>query len=377
MTKRRSLWLVGLIAIGTASMLLWLGCGEQEQAPVSPVEQQVVLDKSNPAIQAAMEVQDRHTAELMSNPDVVGTATGALEDGTPAILVFTKTEIAPSVLAKGTVIPTSLESIPVVVQYTGELKAMKGGGGGGHTAKQTPPIQLGTSGGWRYDLANGFCCGGTLGSLIQKGGNQYVLSNYHVLWSDIVAGGNGIVATAGDPVIQPGLIDVGCNAANAQDVATLADGGSLPSANVDAGYALVIPGMVSSTGSILEVGTISATTQTPFVGQLVKKSGRTTGLTRSSVSGINGTVSITYSNECAGGTSFTKTFTGQIIISNSRCRFQNGGDSGSLLVQDVTTNPKAVGLCYAGSSVCSNFAVAIANPIDDVLAWAGATMVGQ
>jgi hypothetical protein len=87
-------------------------------------------------------------------------------------------------------------------------------------------------------------------------------------------------------------------------------------------------------------------------------------------------VSITYENECAGGTSFTKTFTGQIIISNARCKFQKGGDSGSLLVQDVTTNPKAVGLCFAGSSVCTNSSIAIANPINEVLAWAGATMVG-
>ena len=86
-----------------------------------------------------------------------------------------------------------------------------------HTAKQTPPIQLGTSGGWGYDLANGYCCGGTLGSLVQIGGTQYILSNYHVFESDIVGGGNSRVATTGDPIIQPGLIDVGCNAANAQN----------------------------------------------------------------------------------------------------------------------------------------------------------------
>ena len=64
-----------------------------------------------------------------------------------------------------------------------------------HTTKQTPPIQLGTSGGWRYDLANGYCCGGTLGSLVKVGTTQYVLSNYHVLEADIVSGGNGRVAS--------------------------------------------------------------------------------------------------------------------------------------------------------------------------------------
>jgi hypothetical protein len=372
---------IPVVALLAASIIavVWTGCGGKEDAPVSsPAQQGVLLDKSNPAVQAVMDVQDRHTVELMSKPEVVGTATGMLEDGTPVILVFTKTEISPSVLAKGTLIPQEIEGVPVVVQVTGELKAMKGGGGGvSHTAKQTAPIQLGTSGGWRYDLANGYCCGGTLGALIQKGGQQYVLSNYHVLWADIVSGGNGRVATAGDPVIQPGLIDVSCNANNAQDVATLSGAGSLPAANVDAGYAQVIPNMVRTDGSILEVGTISAATRTPAVGLLVKKSGRTTGLTRSSITGINGTVQITYENECAGGTSFTKTFTGQIIVANSRCAYQNGGDSGSLMVEDVTTNPRAVGLCFAGSSICSRSAIAIANPINDVLAWAGATMVGQ
>jgi hypothetical protein len=242
-----------------------------------------------------------------------------------------------------------------------------------HTAKQTPPIQLGTSGGWRYDLANGYCCGGTLGSLIQKGGTQYILSNYHVFWGDIVAGGNSRVATAGDPVVQPGLIDVGCVATSAQNVATLTGAGSLPTYNVDAGYAQVISGMVRTDGAILEIGVLSNQTIAAFVGQAVKKSGRTTGLTRSTVSGLNGTVSIQYETECAGTVAFTKTFTGQIIIANSRSKFLNSGDSGSLMVQDITTLPKAIGLLYAGSTT-----TAIANPINDVLAWAGgATMVGQ
>ena len=105
--------------------------------------------------------------------------------------------------------------------------------------------------------------------------------------------------------------------------------------------------------------------------QAVKKSGRTTGLTRSSVSGLNATISVGYSDECAGG-SFTKQFTGQIVIKNNGSRFLNSGDSGSLMVEDVTTNPRAVGLLYAGSS-----SVAIANPINDVLSHLGVSMVGN
>jgi hypothetical protein len=253
-------------------------------------------------------------------------------------------------------------------------KGKPGGGGGvSHTAAQTAPIQLGTSGGWGLDLANGYCCGGTLGSLVEKNGTQYVLSNWHVFASDIVSGGNGIVAKTGDAVIQPGLIDVGCFAANAQEVATLVLQSGYPSVSgVDAAIAAVVPGMVSATGDILEVGTPSNETVEAFIGQAVKKSGRTTRLTRSAVSDVYASVSVTYENECAGGTAFTAYYTDQIIVKNRGSKFLNSGDSGSLLLEDVATGPRAVGLLFAGSSL-----TAVANPIGDVLAYlGGATMVG-
>jgi hypothetical protein len=267
----------------------------------------------------------------------------------------------------------------VRVETSDKFRAMvgkpgSGGSGVSHTAKQTAPIQLGTSGGWSKDLANGYCCGGTLGSLVTCGGVQYILSNYHVFEADIVLGGNKITAGDGDPIIQPGLIDVGCNATNAQEVASLRTLHALfdgSTNNVDCSVAQVKPGAVSDKGLILEVGTISSTTATAFVGKPVKKSGRTTGLTRSKISGVNATVRVTYDNECAGGTAFTITYTGQIVISNSGSKFLNSGDSGSLMVEDADVNPHAVGLLFAGSSTS-----AIANPIDEVLAFVGHTLGG-
>ena len=105
---------------------------------------------------------------------------------------------------------------------------------------------------------------------------------------------------------------------------------------------------------------------------------RTTGLTSSRISGLNATIRVAYENECAGGAAVTKTFTGQIVIANSGSKFLNSGDSGSLMVENVSTKPKAVGLLYAGSSTS-----AIANPIGEVLTFIGgklggtATMVGN
>ena len=130
--------------------------------------------------------------------------------------------------------------------------------------------------------------------------------------------------------------------------------------------------MVDETGAILEIGTLTASTVAASIGQNVKKSGRTTGLSRSSVDALNATVSIAYQDECAGSAAFTRTFTGQIIIGNRGTKFLAGGDSGSLMVEDVTSNPRAVGLLFAGSN-----RIAIANPIDDVLSFLGASMVGN
>jgi hypothetical protein len=97
------------------------------------------------------------------------------------------------------------------------------------------------------DLANGFCCGGTLGSLVRISGTQYILSNYHVFESDIVSGGNNTVATTGDPIIQPGQIDVNCNVNGAQTVATLVKKSSLPNNNVDCSVGKAVAGQAPAT----------------------------------------------------------------------------------------------------------------------------------
>ncbi len=69
-----------------------------------------------------------------------------------------------------------------------------------HQQEQTRPIRLGTSGGNINDSSTNFCCGGTLGALVQNSNGQYILSNNHVL-----AGTNN--ALLGEEIIQPGLID--------------------------------------------------------------------------------------------------------------------------------------------------------------------------
>lgn len=349
--------------------------------PVSVLAAAQELTIDHPKVKEVILVQNEFTASLMAQPEILGTAVGKDPDDEAVLVIYVNSEAK----NQGEVIralPPTLRGKRVRPEITEPFKALGKPAGGSksapvsHTAKQTPPIQMGTSGGWSFDLANGYCCGGTLGSLIQVKDKQYILSNYHVFEADIVKGGNLRVAADGDPIIQPGLIDVNCKATGAQAVGSLKTIHSLPGSNVDCSVAETSSIMVSS--SILEIGPISSQTVAAAIGQLVKKSGRTTGLTRSSVAALNATISVAYDNECAGGIAFTKTFFGQIVVSNRGSRFLAGGDSGSLMVEDVASSPHAVGLLYAGSS-----STAIANPIDEVLSFVGdalkgtATMVGN
>ena len=325
-----------------------------------------IMSLDHPQAKAVLALQKNVTHDVMNlDPGVLGTAVGIDAAGNAALVVYVDTN-SPLRNEIINAFPAQIRGVPVVIEQTEKFIAFSA-----HTAKQGAPIQLGTSGGWSHDLANGYCCGGTLGSLVQVNGVHYIMSNYHVFESDTVAGGNGIIAKTGDPIIQPGLIDVNCNAAGAQLVGTLVKVSSLPNSNVDVSVAQVSSGMVRSDGSILEIGTISSSTTGAAINQAVKKSGRTTGLSRSKISGLNATITVSYENECAGGTAFTKTFTGQIVVANRGSRFLNSGDSGSLMVEDASTNPRAVGLLFAGSNTS-----AIANPIAEVLQFLGSKLGG-
>jgi hypothetical protein len=340
----------------TAFVFLALG------APAAPPAG--VLDETHAAVRAVMAAQGEVTPALIQQSEILGTAVGVDTSGASVLTVYIdrNAENAGEVIRN---LPRQFRGVGVQVHLMEQIHAM------GNTAAQTPPISLGTSGGWAFDLANRFCCGGTLGSLVSIGGTQYILSAGHVLEGDIVRGGNNRIARTGDPIIQPGLIDVGCKRFLGQTVGTLVKRRSLSTSNVDCGIAQVVPGMVGTDGAILDIGTISSDIASAALNQGVKKSGRTTGLTSSSISGLNATVKVAFTHECH-GTTYFKTFTGQIVVQNPSMAFLKSGDSGSLLVEDQATNPRAIGLLFAGNNTA-----AFANPIGDVLNFLGATMVGQ
>src|SRR5262245_51808896 len=173
-----SLFIAHRRTLAVAAMLAALivaGCSKKSTSVLGPDSPDVSgiksggeLTMANAAVRAVAGVQERHTADLMSIPGVVGTATSQDANGNLAVMVMTEHALGAGRL------PASVEGVPVFEEVTGRIKAMAVGD---HRVKQTPPVQMGTSGGWRFDLANGFCCGGTLGSCVKKGTTQYVLSN--------------------------------------------------------------------------------------------------------------------------------------------------------------------------------------------------------
>ena len=222
------------------------------------------------------------------------------------------------------------------------------------------PIKLGTTGGNVNDFTiKGSiitCCSGTLGSLVSRGGAEFILSNNHVL-------ARSDQAKPGEAISQPGLVDNNCRPGNT--VAHLTQFAPLKTSGVDAAIAAVVSGAVDSSGSILDLGTNpgdpeppAGTLATAAMGMAVAKSGRSSGLTCSSVQTINTSVRIDYQTSCNGGTTFTVTFNNQVVVGGGS--FSAAGDSGSLIVDSQTAQP--VALLYGGNSTGT-----VGNPIQAVL----------
>jgi hypothetical protein len=226
--------------------------------------------------------------------------------------------------------------------------------------KQSPPVSLGTSGGNVNDVSRAFCCSGTLGSLVSRGGVQYILSNNHVL-------ARADQASVGEDISQPGLIDSSCRTTNSNLVADFTFAVPLGTNNVDAALAATRTNQVKTNGEILGVGVPASSTATPTISRGVAKAGRTTGLTCGSIGSINTDVNVQYQKGCNKGKKFVISYADQVVINSSS--FSAGGDSGSLIVTSDTAEP--VALLFAGSS-----STTIGNPIQDVTNALGVTFVG-
>ena len=251
-------------------------------------------------------------------------------------------------------------------------------------AAETGNVEMGSSGGNANDYdssqdaqGNRYvddCCGGTLGALVQdKNSNLYVLSNNHVL-------AESDQARLGDAIVQPALIDLNCNPQAGRTVGSLRYVVPIESTqtNVDAALAAATPA-IDTSGGILKLGApvnglLSTAAPAAGSGEIlnanelnglqVVKSGRTTGLTCSTVNTVDLRVEVDYYYDCAEKRQYyTKTYTNQIGIPGAS--FADSGDSGALVLD--ASNAEPVGLFFASGAGEGTDGFSIANPIQDVL----------
>ncbi|NMM50476.1 serine protease [Marinigracilibium pacificum] len=162
----------------------------------------------------------------------------------------------------------------------------------------------------------------------------YLLSNNHVI-------ANSNNCRIGDPILQPGRVDGGTYPRDV--IARLSryipikfiTSTSQPYNYVDA--AIGEGNFQDLDREIYWQGCVKKLYDAPKIGEIVQKTGRTTGFTTGKITNINATVNVNY------GSGRVAKFCKQIVTS----RMSAPGDSGSLIMD---REENAVGLLFAGSS---------------------------
>jgi hypothetical protein len=200
---------------------------------------------------------------------------------------------------------------------------------------------------------------GTLGAFVsgRTDGVTRILSNNHVL-------SHTNHALLGDPILQPGHVDGGCDledvAGSLHAFVPLGHNGN----RVDAALANIHADAMPADLSLPGIGSVTSWwTEVPEVG-LVAKVGRTTGLTRGRITAIgvgDSQVPVRYGPH-------TLWFLAPIEVQGEGAPFSDGGDSGSLVVDG---DRSAVGLLFAGDGQATYL-----NPIAAVLDALGADLLG-
>ncbi|HKJ67452.1 MAG TPA: hypothetical protein VKA68_05810 [bacterium] len=301
--------------------------------------------------------------ELLAKPNVVATGIGYKQvQGKPteelSIVCSVDRKQAKQSLTARELVPASIQNIPTDVFISGNIRALQ------NPTDRVRPAPGGVS------IGHVNITAGTLGCLVNKGGETYILSNNHVL-------ANSNDASPGDPIVQPGPHDGG---GDPQDtIAELSEfvpiefeGGDSTCA-IGGAAAVILNALAAITGSktrlrpiraaaspnlvdaaiaqplepnmvvdeILNIGTIAGVAE-GTLGMSVKKSGRTTGFTTGTIQQINVTSRVSY------GPNKVAVFEDQLMAG----AMSQGGDSGSAVLND---SDNLVGLLFAGSDTTTLF----------------------
>ena len=302
-------------------------------------------------------VKAEYAGFLLGKRNVVACGVGYKKvDGTRTdelcVIVSVARKVLREELAPGDLIPQALKGIKTDVQETGVIRALQD-----RTDKWRP-------------APGGVSCGhiditaGTLGCLVSRGDQIYILSNNHVL-------ANSNQGQPGDPILQPGPYDGGTledQIATLEEFVPINFDIDVPICPIAIGTASVLNWGARLLGSrhrlqafqenpamnlvdaaiarplsadlvekrILEIGEPQGVGE-GILGLKIRKSGRTTGLTSGEITQVDVTVRVIY------GLVKVATFTDQLMAG----AMSSGGDSGSAVLDE---GDRVVGLLFAGSN---------------------------
>jgi len=318
-----------------------------------------------------------HRIQLLDRTNVVAAGvgykiTGVQKTTTLSIVCSVSKKVAASQLSSTDLVPATLDGMPTDVIETGVIRALQS------PTEKYRPAPGGVSIGHRDITA------GTLGCLVKMDGRSVILSNNHVL-------ANSNAAEIGDPILQPGPYDGGrypedhiadleqfvpiniiglpSDCPTATGIASLLNriarlfGSSVQLQAIDQ---QAIENLVDAAiarplnpedvkDEILQIGTIQGATEGEL-GMVIKKSGRTTGLTTGEIQQVDVTVNVQY------GEGKIAQFTDQLMGG----AMSQGGDSGSAVLDESN---HLVGLLFAGSDTTT-----IMNRIQNVFSALGVSL---
>ncbi len=320
-------------------------------------------------LKQVIEEKRRNLAYLLSRKNVVACGVGFKESegritDEPCVVVSVTKKMPEAQLSLADLVPKKLGEVRTDVQETGVIRALQG------PTDRWRPAPGGVSIG-HIDIT-----AGTLGCLVTRDDQLFILSNNHVL-------ANSNAAQKGDPIIQPGRYDGGTiedKIATLEDFVPINFGTSPPTCSVATGTESFLNWVAKLLGSshrvmafqevpdrnlvdaaiacplsddlvekrILEIG-VPKGSRNATLGTNVKKSGRTTGFTTGRITQIDVTSQVSYGE-------------GQVAIFEDQLMagaMSQGGDSGSAVLDE---EDYVIGLLFAGSDTTT-----IINPIQFVL----------
>ncbi|MCC5929666.1 MAG: hypothetical protein JJU28_10505 [Cyclobacteriaceae bacterium] len=324
----------------------------------------------NEDLQRIRNLLNENRMALLSLPNVVATGIGyKISEGitTEELSIICSVEVKKpkNRLRDEDLVPSRIQGIPTDVVPTGAISAFQ------NPRQRLRPAPGGSS------LGHFAITAGTLGCLVRRNNQIYILSNNHVI-------ANSNDASVGDAILQPGPADGGRSPADR--IASLEDfipvifEGSNPGDPGDPGdpnppgcavsnlIASILNSAASLSGSgvrlkpfriqnfenkvdcaiakpindadvlpeILQIGNIQGLAE-GTLGMAIKKSGRTTGFTTGIIQQIDVSVRVNF------GANRIALFTDQLLAGG----MSQGGDSGSVVLND---NNQMVGLLFAGST---------------------------